>query len=141
MNDNIAQAVAAARAAIGTPFHHQGREVGVGLDCIGLVIIALRAVGLSVHDRTDYLPRPDGNSLQQALLDHGCNAVPEIVAGSILLFRYDNQPQHVALATSAHSMIHAFAPACAVVETEIGDYWRRRLVGIYAVLTTTEYEA
>ncbi|MDD5587276.1 MAG: NlpC/P60 family protein, partial [Alphaproteobacteria bacterium] len=52
-------------------------------------------------------------------------------AGDVLLFRYDHQPQHVGLATSVGTMIHSFAPAERVVETSIGDYWRRRLLGAY----------
>jgi cell wall-associated NlpC family hydrolase len=123
--------IAAARKCIGTPFHHQGRKPGVGLDCIGSIVIALQAVGISVHDRTDYGRRPDGKSLITALEEHGAKAVQDIQAGHILLFRYDHQPQHVALATGPDSMIHSFAPAGKVVETTIGDYWKRRLVGVY----------
>lgn len=123
--------IAAARACLGTPFHHQGRQPGVGLDCIGLVIVALDAIGRKVADRTDYGRRPDGQSLVNALLQHGACAVDEIRAGDVLLFRYDHQPQHVALAIDSAHMIHAFAPARAVVETAVGDYWLRRLVGVY----------
>jgi NlpC/P60 family putative phage cell wall peptidase len=123
--------LSAARAALNTPFHHQGRVAGVGLDCIGLVIVALQATGMTVHDRTDYGRRPDGHSLVTALKQHGAQRVDEIQAGDILLFRYDQQPQHVALATSRDTMIHAFAPAGKVIETNIGDYWRRRLTGVY----------
>lgn len=123
--------ITTARTCLGTPFHHQGRLPGVGLDCIGLIVVALKAVGIEVRDRTDYSPRPDGKSLIAALIDHGAVPKSEIEAGDILVFRYDNQPQHVALATSDDSMIHAFAPAGEVVETLIGDYWKRRLVGIY----------
>jgi len=123
--------IAAARACIGTPFHHQGRKPGVGLDCIGLVIVALSAAGIPVRDRADYGRRPDGKSLIAALEDHGARKSSAIEAGSILVFRYDGQPQHVALATGADSMIHSFAPAGEVVETTIGDYWKRRLTGIY----------
>ena len=123
--------IAAARACLGTPFHHQGRAPGVGLDCIGLIVVALRAIGVKVQDRTDYGRRPDGRSLAAALTAHGAELVNDIQAGDILLFRYDGQPQHVALATSPDTMIHSFAPAEAVVETPIGDYWRRRLVGVY----------
>ncbi len=123
--------MAAARNCLGTPFHHQGRQAGVGLDCIGLVIIALRAAGVTVTDRTDYGRRPDGNSLSDALLAHGASVADDINAGDVLLFRYDGHPQHVALATNVNNMIHSFAPAEKVVETSIGDYWRRRLVGIY----------
>jgi len=123
--------IAAARRCLGTPFHHQGRKPGTGIDCIGLIVIALRAAGLRVHDRTDYGRRPDGKSLVAALTSHGAVPVTNIEAGDVLLFRYDNQPQHAALATGPDSMIHSFALAGKVVETVIGDYWRRRLNGIY----------
>ncbi|MDD5585633.1 MAG: hypothetical protein PHY92_01580, partial [Alphaproteobacteria bacterium] len=67
--------IAAARACLGTPFHHQGRKPGVGLDCIGLIVVALQAAGYDVRDRFDYSPRPDGRSLVQALEEHGAGAV------------------------------------------------------------------
>jgi NlpC/P60 family putative phage cell wall peptidase len=123
--------VAAARACLGTPFHHQGRQVGGGLDCIGLVVVALRAVGISVNDRTDYGPRPDGVSLITALETHGASRVDTITAGDVLLFRFDGQPQHVAVATGADSMVHSYAPVARVVETNISAPWRRRLVAIF----------
>ena len=129
--EQISAMLAAARACIGTPFHHQGRTAGIGLDCIGLIIIALRAAGILVRDRTDYGRRPDGKSLESALLAHGAEITDTVHAGDVLLFRYDGQPQHVALATGETTMIHSFAPAGKAVETLIGDYWRRRLVGIY----------
>jgi NlpC/P60 family putative phage cell wall peptidase len=123
--------ICAARACLGTPFHHQGRCPKVGLDCIGLIVVALRAVGSPVRDRQDYSARPDGRTLVQALVDHGARKVEAFTTGDVLVFRYDHQPQHVALATSTTTMIHSFAPAGGVVETSIGPYWRRRLLGIY----------
>jgi cell wall-associated NlpC family hydrolase len=127
----IEQMIAAARGCLGTPFHHQGRGPGIGIDCIGLIVVALRAAGFHVHDRTDYGRRPDGKSLIAALAAHGAVQTANIAAGDVLLFRYDNQPQHAALATGADTMIHSFAPAGKVVETSIGVYWRHRLNGIY----------
>lgn len=128
---NVMRFIEAARACIGTPFHHQGRKARVGLDCIGLVVVALQAIGFAVNDRLDYGMRPDGFSLVDALLAHGAVKVEAIEAGDILLFRYDGQPQHVAIAVDEAHLVHAFAPAACVVETHIGDYWRRRLIGIY----------
>lgn len=127
----IAQMIAAARRCLGTPFHHQGRQPRFGIDCIGLIVVALRAAGMQVNDYSDYSRRPDGKSLIAALTEHGAQPVSKIEPGDILLFRYDNQPQHVALATEPDRMIHSFAVAGQVVETPIGDYWRRRLNGIY----------
>ena len=131
MTSKNEQMIEAARACLHTPFHHQGRAPGVGLDCIGLVIVALRSAGRYVQDRTDYSRRPDGKSLVAALEAHGAQRAEAIEPGDVLLFRYDRQPQHVALATGPGTMIHSFAPAGKVVETAIGDYWRRRLTGIY----------
>jgi len=125
--------ITTARACLGTPFHHQGRTPAVGLDCIGLIVVAAKAAGIEVRDRTDYSPRPDGTSLVAALEEHGFSKADAIQAGDILLFRYDRQPQHVALATSSDTMIHSFAPAGKVVETSIGAYWKRRLTCIYRI--------
>ena len=123
--------IEAARACLDTPFHHQGRQRGAGLDCIGLVIVALNAAGMTVRDRTDYGRRPDGAGLIAALEAHGATRIENFEAGDILVFRYDRQPQHVALATSATTMIHSFAPAGKVVETNLGPYWHRRLTAAY----------
>ena len=123
--------IAAARDCLGTPFHHQGRKPGIGLDCIGLIIFALQAAAFKVCDRRDYGLRPDGRSLVAALEAHGARRVDSLRRGDVLLFRYDRQPQHVALATDENSMIHSFAPAGKVVETSIGAYWQRRLTAIY----------
>jgi NlpC/P60 family putative phage cell wall peptidase len=131
MSDAVQRMIAAARAALGTPFHHQGRAAGIGLDCIGLVIVGLRAAGIEVHDRSDYGRRPDGNSLVVALILHGASPVSVMRPGDILLFRYDRQPQHAALATGPDRMIHSFAPAGKVIETSLGLYWQHRLTGIY----------
>lgn len=127
----ITAMLAAVRGCLGTPFHHQGRRAGVGLDCIGLVIVGLRAAGVWVRDQTDYGMRPDGVSLIAALEAHGAVRVSDIQSGDILVFRYDHQPQHVAVALSADRLMHSFAPARRVVESCIGAYWRRRLVAVY----------
>ncbi len=123
--------VAAARGCLNTPFHHQGRLPGVGLDCIGLLVVAFRAAGVDVRDRLNYAERPDGISLIRAIKEHGAVDVDVFDQGDVLLFRYDHQPQHVALATSKDTMIHSFAPAGRVVETGIGSYWRRRLMNAF----------
>ena len=121
----------AARACLGTAFHHQGRVAGVGVDCIGLVVVALRSIGFEVRDRLDYGMRPDGHALVEALIAHGGVRVDAAQEGDILLFRYDGQPQHVAIALDGGRLIHSFAPAGGVVETGLGAYWKRRLVGVY----------
>jgi cell wall-associated NlpC family hydrolase len=123
--------LAAARSALATPFHHQGRLVGAGLDCIGLVVISLRAGGIMVRDRLDYERAPRVGLLSSVLLAHGAQKVAAMQAGDVLLFAIRGLPQHVALCVSDDVMIHAYAPAAQVVETRLGEVWQRRLLGIY----------
>jgi NlpC/P60 family putative phage cell wall peptidase len=132
MNEaEITRVVQAARACIGTPFHHQGRVSGIGLDCIGLVVHALKCAGLHIEDSTDYGRQPEGKRLEAALRAHGYTRVEDIQAGDILLFRIKREPQHVALAISSDTMVHAYAPAGRVVESGLGETWHRRLVSVF----------
>ena len=43
--------VAAARGWLGVPWRHQGRS-RAGVDCVGLVVVVCRSLGLSDHDST-----------------------------------------------------------------------------------------
>ncbi|HVY12829.1 MAG TPA: NlpC/P60 family protein [Alphaproteobacteria bacterium] len=126
--------IQAARACLGTPFHHQGREALMGLDCVGLVAHALRAAGRPVDDRTNYSRQPDVKQLMLALSMHGFKRVEEIAPGDVLLFRFNRQPQHVALAISETQIIHAYAPIGRVVEAGLSESWLRRLAGIYRLM-------
>jgi cell wall-associated NlpC family hydrolase len=125
--------IAAARGCLGTPFHHQGRNAKTGLDCIGLIAHAAKAAGLEVQDRTDYARQPQGKELFAALEAHGFVPVQEMIAGDVLVFRFNRAPQHVALALGHDRMIHAYAPVGKVVETGLGVSWLRRLAAIYRV--------
>lgn len=131
MNDVSQRVVDAARACLGTPFYHQGRVAGIGLDCIGLVIHAVKQVGLAVEDVDDYGREPQGDTLHHALISHGFVVVDDIVPGDVLLFRFNGAPQHVGLAVSWDAMVHSYAPIGRVVETGLGETWRRRISGIY----------
>lgn len=131
MNDYQTTLVNAARACIGTPFYHQGRVAGIGLDCIGLVIQAVKQIGIEVEDQQDYGREPEGEKLHAALTAHGFEPVDDMAAGDVLLFRFNGEPQHVGLAVSEHSMVHAYAPIGRVVETGLGETWQRRMAGIY----------
>ena len=118
---------------LGTPFHHQGRLPGAGLDCLGLVVCSLRQLGHKVTDETNYGRRGDGVRLIAALEEQGALTVTTINPGNLLVFRFGGMPQHLAIATADDQMIHAYAPVGKVVETSIGQAWQSRLVAIYAL--------
>lgn len=51
--------VTEAKTWLGVGFRHMGRTRKGGVDCIGLVIMVARALGLSTYDTNCYARRPD----------------------------------------------------------------------------------
>lgn len=120
------QIVTAARACLGTPFHHQGRQPSRGLDCLGLVAIAYRSAGFLFSDRQDYPRLPKANELVDGLLAAGLRPCDHMSEGDVLLFRIGNRLTHVGLVTD-HGVIHSFQPSGGVVEHRLSMAWQRRL--------------
>lgn len=100
--------VEAARSYIGTPFHHQARAKGVGIDCVGLVVCAARDAGMDVRDTSVYAREPDGRSLVEALSDQMDRVDGEAREGDVMAFwvRRPDLPQHLGI-RSEHGIIHA----------------------------------
>jgi cell wall-associated NlpC family hydrolase len=123
--------VAAAKSYIGTPFHHQGRLPGVGLDCAGVVVCAAAACAMDIRDVRGYGRVPAGGMLEQAVLDH-CDLVPlhGIRSGDIMLFCFLREPQHLAVFDNG-MLIHAYSSVGKVVENSFDDVWHARLRGCY----------
>ena len=123
--------VAAARAYIGTPFHHQGRMPDVGLDCAGVIVCAAAACGIFIEDQQGYGRIPSNGLLQQAVEKH-CVRVDtsSVETGDIMLFAFRNEPQH--LAVYDHGLlIHAYSDVNRVVENSFDETWQHRLRGCW----------
>lgn len=122
----------AARAWLGTPFRHQGRCRGVGVDCIGLIVGVARDLGLGARDRTDYPRQPDGRSLEAALEDQLRLLGPgDMGPGDVLLMRIRRMPQHVGFLAEHGTIIHAHSAAGRVVEMRLNERWWERMVAAY----------
>lgn len=127
--------VAAARAMLGVRWKHQGRTRN-GVDCAGLVIYALRAIGREPHDITGYGRRPYRNALDAAVrVNFGAPQATEPRAGDVLLVRDGNAaPNHVGIVGDGPhglTLIHAYAPNKEVVEMTIDALWRAKIIGVY----------
>lgn len=135
-----AQIVAAAKTAIGTPFRHQGRMVGKGLDCAGLAIHCAQSAGISTYDENDY-PRQPGGGRLEAAFDKQPELkrikISEMMPGDILLMTFEGQPQHVAI-VSEIGIIHAYEPIGRVVEHGLNKFWRSRIVRAYRFVEVSE---
>lgn len=137
--------VAEARTWIGTPWQHQGRRKRIGVDCLGMVIESLRAVGaigpeydLSDWTRTDYARNPRGEELLAAIRRH-CQRLAGPLPGSLLVFRFGNAYRHVGLylgeAGQGARLLHADGSLSVqrVVEVGYSGNWPRFTEGAYAL--------
>lgn len=128
--------IAAARAWLKTPFHHQGRLVGVGCDCVGLVVGVAGALGVPVQDQSGYSRHPQGRALRAAL-DAQLLRIDALEPGAVVLMRIGREDRHVGIVgvadTGALSLIHAYQPAGEVVEHHLDTAWQRRIVQTYRI--------
>lgn len=126
------QITTAARSWLRTPYLHQGRVIGAGVDCIGLIIGVARDLGVSDFDTLSYGRLPSGAALRQGLVDHAMPASDLWLPGQIVLLRFDTEPAHVGIlgdyAGTALSLIHAYSHTGCVTEHRLAAVWRARVV-------------
>jgi cell wall-associated NlpC family hydrolase len=88
MTDDILNA---ARQCLGTPFRHQGRIVGIGLDCAGVAIHVAQQCGLGSVDVAGYSRTPSCGQLEASLDVQPCLdrvMLNERQPGDLLLMRF-----------------------------------------------------
>ncbi len=130
--------VVAARAWIGTPYHHQASVRGVGADCLGLVRGVFREVMGREPEVAPAYSRDWGETDGiETLLDAAGRhllAVPltEIAPGDVVVFRLRPRmvAKHAAIIATAETMIHAME-GTAASEVAFSAWWRRRLAGAF----------
>lgn len=127
----------AARSYKGVRWRHQGRNRH-GVDCGGLVFLALRGAGRNPVDSPAYGRSPYRGSLEGVLRANFGEPLPKdmLRAGDVPMFRFRNgQPSHVAVVANhlqgGFSMIHAFAQMREVVEHRIDQEWFDSMVEVY----------
>lgn len=125
-----ADIVTEARTWVDTPFHHQARIKGVGVDCAGVVIGVAHALGLSDFDYTCYGREPHRGQLR-AILDEHMDKVAEAQPGDVLLMAFAVEEQHLAILTDTNTIIHAYGNVGKCVEHRYSDAWVARTRGVY----------
>lgn len=132
------QYVEAARRYMDTPFHHQGRVRGAGVDCIGLLVCAAKdAAGGEPPDAKAYPRRPDGVLLKASLDAHLISVdKADVKPGDIVLFQFDGVvPQHVAIISAINPIyiLHSNASVKKVTEHRMDQTWESRVVQFYRI--------
>lgn len=132
-----------ARSFVGTPFLHQGRRKGHGVDCVGLVLCVAEDLGLVDRDgrkflRADYYDygmQPAGRFVHDECAKRLIvKPQSDLTAGDVLSLRVPHLPTHtaiVALRGEALYIIHAYNGAGSVVEHILSEPWRRRIIGSF----------
>jgi len=127
------QIIETAREFLGTPYSHQGRVNGVGIDCVGLVAEVCKIVGFEVQDHLNYSSQPSG-ILPRILRENGFieKGLEEFLPGDLGVFYFakPDLPQHIAI-FSDYGMIHTWTRVRKVVEHAFNNKWKKRMTNVF----------
>ena len=113
--------VAAARGCVGTRFRPQGRVPQLGLDGIGVVLVAAAAAGID-GAAPAYRLGGDHPDIAAALVGHGCFRVEAALPGDVIVIAPAARQRHLGVVTEA-GLVHAHAGLDRVVEGPIDPDW------------------
>ena len=127
--------LARARALIGVPWNHQGREPVVGIDCVGLLVLAL---GMTEDNIPDY-GREACTELLVTTLERYLGPPLPIEArwlpGDVAAIAYGNVIRHCGLLADhlygGLSLIHTDSQLGRVTEHPLDAKWQRRVRLVY----------
>lgn len=115
---------AAAERFVGVPFRLHGRDPERGLDCIGLALVALEAIGRRARVPAYRLRMREIDGLVAAASGAGLvEASGPVKPGDVLLVRPGPAQHHLAIAASGGGLVHAHAGLRRVVLTPAPLPW------------------
>ncbi|WP_156170660.1 NlpC/P60 family protein [Croceicoccus naphthovorans] len=122
IGDRIA---AAASDLIGAPFRLHGRDANTGLDCLGLIGLALERVGRECRlpQRYALRNRDIAQPLHFATLNGFIPCTGLWKAGDLLLFTLPGAQNHMAIACDRNVIVHAHAGLGRVVRGPAEGDW------------------
>lgn len=131
-----------AREFINTPYEHQGRLRGIGIDCCGLIICVAHELGISDYDIGQYDRWADGVDLIKEFTSE-CNPINDWEPGDILVFTIGKIPRHCGIVGSKDgnvTLIHAYSTIGRCVEHNLDKVWLDRIFQGFAFKSKDLYQ-
>jgi NlpC/P60 family putative phage cell wall peptidase len=141
---NTKDVISAARGWIGTPYVHQHRALGLGCDCVGLIIgVGLEAGVLPTWTPEAWRPHraygraPNPAHMKKAIaeflepIDCAPQDIPDEDGAVAFMGWRADLPMHLAISSSfdgRRTMIHAHAHIGSVREHDFSPEWRERVI-------------
>jgi len=120
-----------ARKWIGTPFHHQGRAMGAGVDCLGLVVCVFNSLGARIVDQESYSRYPTGGHLLAGMREQFTEVGPQQRKPSdIIVMAERAHANHVMILTESGTVIHSYFRNRSVVEQPL-KLFENKIVGVF----------
>jgi len=121
-----------------TPYRHQGRLLGIGMDCPAPYCYVCEKLGIPYADEMGYSRTPFDGRMMQILDDQpSLEAVPKdhMQAGDVLCMRIKSAPQHMAIhigKVGDHDYIlHGSSEHGKVAVHRLCDLWGARIMKVY----------
>ena len=127
--------VRTARAFVGGPWRHQGRDA-FGLDCAGLLLAVAHRLHLAHPQALHYPPLPPLCLFDMLLVEY-CWPISEPELGCVLRLLVAGRAQHLAIAgdypDGGLTLIHALMNVGRVTEHRLDAKWQRRIVSAWCI--------
>ncbi len=135
MSKNI-EAVQEALTWLGTPYHHQGRVKGVGVDCGTLICEVYEKVGLMDHlDPRPYPPDWHMHQMGERYLKHIRSVCFEVDGppepGDIVLYKIGKCVSHGAIVVEWPTIIHSYIHLGVILQDGTKGSLARRIAGFF----------
>lgn len=122
--------LAALRAYDGVAWRHQGRDRR-GIDCLGLIVLSARDIGIQVVDNLNYGRVPDFETMRAGLREHFAPVGPrDLLAGDLYWIQWPRaaHPMHLAVFVGAGYIIHCDERVKKVTEHTMPAVWEPLIV-------------